>query len=426
MKKEKLWLFLIVLVIIVMSGACKAKEGGPIEMRISWWGSEARHNATIQALDVYMGRHPNIKISAEYQGFDGYHEKLITEMASGTQPDISQVDNNVYFADLAANNRLTDMTPYIGKILMLDKYSADGLLWGQYNGVQYGVPTGFNGPVMFYNKAIFDKAGLEYPADDWTWEKFEQISLQLHQKFPDIYGIKEAGAWHIMSQTRQFPNGWFANENGELQDFSDALGKAFAAFNRWRDQGIMPPIDLSAGQDNQQNNLFLSGKAAVQIQHIAQFPMDQAAVAEGAELGIAMFPGSAQHGGVYMLASMPWTIGTSSKYKEQAADLINFLINDEEAAQLLTTQRGVPGSDIARAAIESNLEAPQRKVIDGINALIARTTRIDYEWRAKGSNVIEITLQEESRNAAYHAKTPEQAGLDAYNRIKDSITRANQ
>lgn len=72
-------------------------EGEPVELRISWWGSDARHEATLKVLDLFMEKHPNIKVTAEYQGFDGYHDKLMTQISSGTEPDVFQLDNNVYF-----------------------------------------------------------------------------------------------------------------------------------------------------------------------------------------------------------------------------------------------------------------------------------------------------------------------------------------
>jgi multiple sugar transport system substrate-binding protein len=213
---------------------------------------------------------------------------------------------------------------------------------------------------------------------------------------------------------------WFSNEKAELLDFTSGLAKTFATYNEWRKIGVLPPIELSAGQNSQQDNLFLSKQAATQIQHIAQFTMDQASLGED-EMGLCMIPGSSQDGGVYMLASMPWTIGKNTKYPNQAADLINFLINDEEAAKVLKTLRGVPGSDIARSVIEPEANEAEKLVIEGVNELISRTKRIDYEWTLPGSSVIETTLLDAAQTAAYGQVTPEQAASDAYQTISKEI-----
>jgi len=150
----------------------KAGDGKPVELRISRWGSDGRHEATLKALDLFMEKHPGIKVTAEYQGWDGYHDKLMTQTSSGTESDVYQLDNNVYFASLAANDKLGDLTPYIGKQLKLDDYSDSALTWVRYNGVQYGGPIGLNGPLFIWNKKIFDEVGVAYPTNEWSWESF--------------------------------------------------------------------------------------------------------------------------------------------------------------------------------------------------------------------------------------------------------------
>ena len=99
-----------------------------------------------------------------------------------SKPDVYQLDNNVYFASLAANDKLGDLTPYIGNQLKLDDYPESALTWAQYNGVQYGVPSGLNGPLFIWNKQIFDEAGVEYPTNDWSWEDFEKACQEIYDK----------------------------------------------------------------------------------------------------------------------------------------------------------------------------------------------------------------------------------------------------
>ena len=213
----------------------KEASGEPVELRVSWWGSDARHEATLKALDLFMEKHPDIKVTAEYQGFDGYHDKLMTQISSGTEPDVYQLDNNVYFASLAANDKLGDLTPYIGNQLKLDDYPESALTWAQYNGVQYGVPSGLNGPLFIWNKQIFDEAGVEYPTNDWSWDDFEKACQEIYDK-TGKYGMKEPSYFLTMTMVRQAGQ-WFATEEGGLQDFSAALGDVYGQYNKWRETG---------------------------------------------------------------------------------------------------------------------------------------------------------------------------------------------
>lgn len=399
-----------------------AAPGEQVELRISWWGSDARHEATLKALDLFMEKYPNIKVTAEYQGFDGYHDKLMTQISSATEPDVFQLDNNVYFASLAANDKLGDLTPYIGNELKLDDYPAEALTWAQYNGVQYGVPSGLNGPLFIWNKAAFDEAGVAYPADDWSWDDFEKSCQEVFEK-TGKYGMKEPSYFLTMTFVRQ-KGQWFASETGELLDFTDALAEVYEQYNKWREIGVFPPLDMTVGQESQQNNLFISCDAASEVNHIATMPQDHAAMAVPAELGISLVPGTKQNGGAYMLASMPWTLAKSAKHPKEAAMLIDFLINDEEAAKTLMTVRGVPAPESVREIISPMLEGDALLVVDGVNLLIENTKRIDYEWLVPGSAVIENTIMDDQYATGYGQKTPQEAAANTYKIIRESVTNA--
>ncbi len=58
------------------------------------------------------------------------------------------------------------------------------------DGVQYAIPKDHDTIAAVYNKAVFDKYGLEYPTDDWTWEEYAQIAQEIAEKGKDdnVYG----------------------------------------------------------------------------------------------------------------------------------------------------------------------------------------------------------------------------------------------
>jgi len=60
-----------------------AKSGDDqVTIKITWWGGDARHEATQKVLDLYTESHPNVKFEAIPAGWDGYFEKLSTQAAS--------------------------------------------------------------------------------------------------------------------------------------------------------------------------------------------------------------------------------------------------------------------------------------------------------------------------------------------------------
>ena len=69
-----------------------ADGGNNITIKFTWWGNQSRHDYTQKILDKYTELHPNVKFEAIPAGWDGYFDKLSTQAASGSMPDIVQMD----------------------------------------------------------------------------------------------------------------------------------------------------------------------------------------------------------------------------------------------------------------------------------------------------------------------------------------------
>ena len=69
-------------------------EGGqePVTIRFSWWGGESRHQATLAAVDAFMEEYPWITVECEYSAWDGWQDKVATQLAGGTAPDLMQIN----------------------------------------------------------------------------------------------------------------------------------------------------------------------------------------------------------------------------------------------------------------------------------------------------------------------------------------------
>ena len=70
------------------TAAGETAAGEKITLRFAWWGGEARHNATLKAIEKYQELNPNVTIEPEYGGFDGYQQKLITQLSGQSAADI--------------------------------------------------------------------------------------------------------------------------------------------------------------------------------------------------------------------------------------------------------------------------------------------------------------------------------------------------
>lgn len=161
------------------------EDGEQVTLRMSWWGDDSRHAATIAAVELYESTHPGVKIELEYSSWDGYMDKVMTQLAGGTQPDIMQIQ-------ATAAMELTDSFP--NTFVALD--SQDILDMSAFNQVMedsfcrsaggqiVAVPTGINSYNILVNKTVTNAAGVELPKN-MTWDEFFEYGKKIHEANPD-------------------------------------------------------------------------------------------------------------------------------------------------------------------------------------------------------------------------------------------------
>ena len=129
-------------------------------------------------------KHPGLKVQVVNIPYGDYQNKIITEMAGGTAPDIISVEVN-NFVEMEMRGVFEDLTPYAQRDgLDLKAYYPGVLKRFNPGGVLYAIPsdTAPSG-LMYYNKKIFDEVGLPYPTSSWTWpEPFLSICQKLTKR----------------------------------------------------------------------------------------------------------------------------------------------------------------------------------------------------------------------------------------------------
>lgn len=162
-----------------------ADPGLSAEISYGFW-DESQRPAMEQIIEDFNKEYPNIKVSTQITPYANYFTKLQTQGSSGTLPDVFWM-NGPNFQLYASNDLLAPMAdgvdPKNYPQALNDLYS--------YDGKQYGVPKDFDTIGVFYNKAVFDKAGVEYPTDDWTWEEFHTKAKAVSDALSGegIYGV---------------------------------------------------------------------------------------------------------------------------------------------------------------------------------------------------------------------------------------------
>ena len=113
-----------------------------------------------------------MKFEAIPAGWDGYFDKLSTQAASGSMPDIVQMDY-LYLTTYANNNSIADLQPYVDDGTIDVSQIADNVVdAGKVDKKLAGIVGGTGTVAIGYNPEVFKEAGIEEPNQDgsaWTW-----------------------------------------------------------------------------------------------------------------------------------------------------------------------------------------------------------------------------------------------------------------
>jgi raffinose/stachyose/melibiose transport system substrate-binding protein len=196
------------------SNASKSDSGK--QVTIDWWhiqNNDPLKSIWKDAADEYMAKHPNVKINITVLENEAFKTKLTTTMQAGKVPDIFQSWGGGTLKEQADAGLVKDISeatkPWIGTL----NDAAVGLY--QVDGKQYGVPFNLGMVGVWYNKALFKKAGISEPPS--TWDEF----------LGDVQKLKAAGITPIaVGEKDKWPGMfWWANLSLRVAG-KDALAQA--------------------------------------------------------------------------------------------------------------------------------------------------------------------------------------------------------
>ncbi len=178
-------LLVLVMVVSLMLTACAGRQAqapaSTVTISMMMWGDPAELEVWNQIVADFHQAKPNITVKVEVSDWDSYWTKLKTLLSADTPPDVFAMDAPLYL-DYQSRGVLLNLQPYLDQNpdmlkgvypQTLEAYkTADGM---------YGLPRDFQTIVLFYNKDMFDAAGVAYPTADWTYDDLRNAAKQLTQ-----------------------------------------------------------------------------------------------------------------------------------------------------------------------------------------------------------------------------------------------------
>jgi multiple sugar transport system substrate-binding protein len=330
-----------------------------VTLRFAWWGADARHELTKQAIAAFSKANPKIKVKGEFADWTGYWDRLATTFAANDAPDIVQMDE-LYLRTYADRGSLLDLAK-TKDYLNLSGFQDVTLAAGQAGGTQYALPIGNGALSVVANKTVFEKYGIDLPDDNaWTWDDFAEVSAKVTTASKgDVVGAGALGteAGLITNYARQHGAALF-DDTGKVVLPPDVLAGLWQFTLGMVGKGA-PSAESSAEQMTAtlDQTWIVLGKQAMNFNYNTQISSLQAA-AKDAELVLLEMPQSKNGSspGFYYKPSMYWSIASKTKHPAEAAKFVDFLANSPEAAKILGTDRGIPANAKTLEAIRPSLD----------------------------------------------------------------------
>ncbi|MDT0446710.1 ABC transporter substrate-binding protein [Streptomyces johnsoniae] len=343
-------------VLLASATACGGDDGGSddgsVTLRMAWWGNDSRHQLTEEAIALFEEKNPGIQVEPEYTDFTPYYDRLTTQVASREAPDVFAIEIR-RLGEFANNEILADLTDRVDTADMDPNVLASGVV----NDQQVGIPTGANTFSLMANTAVFEEAGVELPDDTtWTWDDYLEISQQISEATGDgTYGSQPSFNDAFLRI--------FAEQQGEQMYTEDGLGVSEEMLVEWfelqlehQDAGAAPDAALSAELGSSvENALVATNDGAFGMWWSNQ--LSTISIGSGEDIELLRFPTSpgAEASGMFLQPGMFWSSFSGSEHPEEAATLIDFLLNDPEAGAILGSDRGLPVNSTVRESIQADL-----------------------------------------------------------------------
>lgn len=411
------------------AGSSPSAGGNPQEtvIRVTWWGNQARNDGTVKVLKLYEEQNPGIRFESEFTDWANYWNKLATQSAAGSQPDLVQQDAR-YLLQYQQKGLLEDLGPYVEKGLINTKDISEAVLAnGTVGGKLYAITLGTNTFGMFYDKEITDRAGVTIK-DQMTWDEFFAAAKTINEK-TGVKTVFSYGTGENMLMYMANMQGLSMYDDSEpklgfpdasiptryLQMFEDAINEGYYVKPEMFAERIPTVMEQKPIVDQTAWNDFLGSNQIVALCEAA-----------GRDLELVMLPRfSDDKTGGYLMPAMSFTISVNSEHKDECAKVIDFFTNSLEANKILNAERGIPASSKIAAEIKGSQSPAVQKHFDFI-ARIEKNSFPVNPLNPSGTNEITDLINKLIEEVSYKQKISKDAGEEFFVRGNDILQKAAQ
>lgn len=245
------------------TGAPSATEAAPVTLTMSGW-SLATTPEFQTLVDAFKVKEPNVTINIKEYDPNNYESLLLTDMTAKTAPDIIAIKQAKYTTQWATGGQLMDVSDLVSAL----PSSVVGAASYQVNGKYYGIPYRQDSWLLFYDKDLFDQAGVAIPNGQWTWTDYVNTAEELTTK------LKAAGSTALGAYQHTWQSTIQGFANAQMGDNTNLSGPYFSG-----DYSYMQPYyDDVLKLQNDGAQVSFSDATTNKLTYQAQFGKQNAAM----------------------------------------------------------------------------------------------------------------------------------------------------
>ncbi|CAN5575692.1 sugar ABC transporter substrate-binding protein [soil metagenome] len=356
-------------------------DGEEVTITYGFWDA-AQEAAILAQIEAFNAHFPAITVEPQIVPWADYWTKLQTGVAGGETFDVFWI-NSASLPVYASAEALLPIDSIVGGDGGVDPANFAPPLVELYmwEGSHYGIPRDFDTIALFFNKDIFDAAGVAYPDDTWTWETFRSVSEQLTDPDAGIWGAGLQTSWQENYYNFIYQNG------GKLlsEDLTTAVvdspeaSEAFVYLTGFFSDELTPSIAVQ--QSNPvADTLFPAGTVA--LLPGGSFRAGAYSQAE-ANIDVAPLPQGMQRATVaHGLANVIWASGANPG---ASLEFVKWLAGEEGESVLGASGSTIPAyAGLQQPWLDANPDLNLQVFIDALEyAHIVPDPEVGFEWQIK-------------------------------------------
>lgn len=212
-------LVVLALVTLLLASVAFAAAAQQVTLRYFMWDPQFQQLEE-QLIKEFEKENPGIKVAMTALDPENFWIRLSAMAAAGELPDVFSMSTG-YIDNWAKDGLLMDIQDLVDRDIRKDDYFHEVFSETRYpdkeSSNMYAIPYAWVTPVLFFNKDMFDKAGVAYPTDDWTWDNFREAAQKLTIQSNPSRPPEQYGFWWYGRYTHIEP--WvYANGGRILND----------------------------------------------------------------------------------------------------------------------------------------------------------------------------------------------------------------